>query len=277
MNLRRIAKSLLFPIVPVVRAYRDHLKMKNWRENVKGGKIDVQLTTPKGTFTVDVRSGLSRVAFDGKYEEGIMRLLSDLRIGDGFVVNIGANIGFYAVHLARVFPTRRILAIEPNPEAFGLLKKNVVQNHLEERIDLVNACVSGSDEKVEFSIINGKPEYSSIGEIVHASVQDQPTEVINVDSVRLTDVLGEKKVALVFMDIEGAEEMVLRDSEEVLLRDRPTILCECDTSLLQKFDTTSTQLIEYLERLGYRVTDARRGGRTIEYPFDGDIIAKYEG
>ena len=51
-------------------------------------------------------------------------------IGDRpFLVNVGANIGDTALPLSRI--GKKILAIEPSPESFAYLQKNVIQNDLE--------------------------------------------------------------------------------------------------------------------------------------------------
>ena len=48
--------------------------------------------------------------------------------GNGWVLDVGANHGFFTLFLKKHFPNARILAIEPNPHVFDLLKKNILLN-----------------------------------------------------------------------------------------------------------------------------------------------------
>ncbi|MDK9725677.1 MAG: FkbM family methyltransferase [Sterolibacteriaceae bacterium MAG5] len=44
---------------------------------------------------------------------------------DGVYLDVGANIGLFALHLLDVCPTARVFAYEPMPEAFAALEKNL--------------------------------------------------------------------------------------------------------------------------------------------------------
>ena len=273
--MKETLKKILLPIVLSVRAIRAYRQMKHWRRNVVDGKLRIMSQVPEGIFTVDVRSSLSSVAFSGKYEERMMNRLPELKIGDGLIVNVGANIGFYAIQLARVFPDHSILAIEPNPEAFELLKQNVLQNGFQNRIQTVHACISDEKGKVELSYIAGSPEYSSMNGIVHAASSSQTQVEVEVDAFSLSDLVETQKVALIMMDVEGAEYLVLKGSKNVLTEHNPIILCECDDYLLKKFGHSSQQLTECLVNMGYSVYDEKTM-RRFSHPFVGNILALRE-
>src|SRR5688572_6336531 len=42
-----------------------------------------------------------------------------------FIVDAGANIGIASIYFATKFPNARVIAIEPEPENFTLLEKNI--------------------------------------------------------------------------------------------------------------------------------------------------------
>ncbi len=276
MHTRRIynvLKIIFYPIVFAVRAIRAYRHMNNWGKYVIGGYVTVCPEIPQGIFTIDIRSVLARTMFEGSYEKETMSLLPLLRPQEGLIVNIGANIGFYAVQLARTFPKNPILAIEPNPEAYSLLKKNIAQNNLAERIRSVNACISATRGKVSFFTIPGKPEYSSMNGIIPLYSSDNKQEVIEVDTYLLSDIIEKAKVALIIMDVEGAELLVLNGAKDVIIRDRPLILCECADVLLEKFQGSSIQLIDFLKDLEYEVRDPSRLHKPLMAPFEGNILA----
>jgi FkbM family methyltransferase len=278
LNIRRIynlLKIIFFPIVFAIRAIRAYRHMNNWKKYVVGGQVNVCLEIPQGVFTIDMRSVLAWTMFEGTYEKETMSLLPILRLQEGLIVNIGANIGFYAVQLARIFPKNPILAVEPNPEAYALLKRNIAQNNLVERIRTLNACISAKKGKVSFFSIPGKPEYSSINGIIPLYSSNNKMEIIEIETFRLSDIIEREKVALIVMDVEGAEQLVLDGGKDIIIRDRPLILCECADVLLEKFQSSSSQLISFLKDIDYEVRDSKRPQKPLIAPFEGNILAFY--
>lgn len=45
----------------------------------------------------------------------------------GFVLDIGANVGFFAVMCRMLFPRAKIVAVEPDPDAFAMLALNTAE------------------------------------------------------------------------------------------------------------------------------------------------------
>lgn len=44
-----------------------------------------------------------------------------------FVLDCGANIGLFAIHIKNEFPEAKIICVEPDPENFDALRKNLSQ------------------------------------------------------------------------------------------------------------------------------------------------------
>lgn len=78
---------------------------------------------------------------------------SRIRPGD-VCFNVGANIGVYALQLARwAGPEGRVVAFEPNPAAMAVLRRHIEMNRLEDRVDLAPAAVSDeAGETVLFTV-----------------------------------------------------------------------------------------------------------------------------
>lgn len=276
MTFNLLARKLYIPFKFIFKFYRNYrfgTQALNWNDFVLGGELLISMNIPKGNFLIDPRSHLMRSAFVGKYEEKTMKLLSSLEIKDGIIVNIGANIGFFSVHLANLFPKNKIIAIEPNPEAFDLLKKNISLNNLSSNIECVNVCISDKSGSIPFTIIPGKSEYSSIGSINFDVVQHDIRKIIQVDSKRLNDLVYDKKLELIFMDVEGAEDLVIKGSVDLISKYRPIIISECADLFLPKFNSNAKKFIERLTNLNYTVLNAENPNKKISFPFNGNIIA----
>jgi len=276
MNIEKYFKIILCPLVFLYRTYKTYnngLRLRGWNEFVLGGEILVQLNNPKGKFYIDPRSRLMASVWEDNYEERTLSLLRKLKLSDGIIVNIGSNVGFYAIHLANLFQGKKVFAIEPNPEAFQLLIKNIRINNLVDRILPFNLCVSERSGIIEFAYISGKSEFSSIGNIIQEYSKNCTQEIIYMESKVLGDIVCDEKVALILMDVEGAEKLVIDGSMDILKRDKPILILECADLLLTKFNNTALDLIDTLIKNDYQVHDIEKQQKEIKFPFNGNIIA----
>jgi FkbM family methyltransferase len=248
---------------------------RHYRQCVQGGTLIVRPNNIAGEFEVSATSDIaSRVALSGSYEPEVTAVLSQLKLKEGVIVNIGANVGFYSVYLASAFPgSARIISIEPNPEAFRQLQGNISRNGLSNRIQAVQACIGDKEGHIDLSIIDGMPEYSSIGGIAHPSVANLRQTSVTVRILPLTAIVGSERVALIFVDTEGAEAIVFGGARDILLRDKPLLFFECSNTLLRKFGSSTRQLESTLQDLGYVVKNGLCQRLALQHPFEGEGMA----
>lgn len=121
------------------------------------------------------------------------------------IIDAGANIGMSVMYFKFIYPDAMITAIEPNPEAFLLLKKNISQNKLKD-IKLIAACLSDHTDGETLCLGNSS-------EILNGNISGTQSKTVKIacKSVRLPDLLQEIKPDLVKMDIEGAEKRIWKD------------------------------------------------------------------
>lgn len=122
------------------------------------------------------------------------------------VVDVGANIGAYSVWAgAQIGPSGRLLAVEPNPVSFELLRRSL--DALPMHVTAVPAACGDTDGEVTLHFERGYTVSSSITEFASA------TESVPTRMRRLEDLLREasiERVDILKIDVEGAEELVLR-------------------------------------------------------------------
>jgi FkbM family methyltransferase len=222
---------------------------------------DVVLDLPEfsGQFACSPRSDLfARIAACGFYEPGLVELLRRHVDPQRDFIDVGANIGFYSVLAARLLPGRRVLAVEPNPEAQRRLAANLARNGVDGSVTVFAGVASDAPGEAELNLIEGMEEYSSLGSIVHAAVAGEASKRLAVPAETL-DRLVERfglEPGLIKIDVEGAEKLVLDGALETLRRFRPVILTELSPALLEPMGASAAAIVEQLERLGYRVIDA---------------------
>jgi FkbM family methyltransferase len=112
-----------------------------------------QMTTPRGApVTFTVRNGTSDGSLAYSTMGGPMGYVPideyDLRDRhlSGWALDIGAHIGCIAIPLAIDNPDLRVVAVECLPANCDLLRRNVADNDLGERVIVVEAAAGGPDE-----------------------------------------------------------------------------------------------------------------------------------
>lgn len=166
---------------------------------------------------LDLKDDVQRSIYFGLFEVEELDLLRDyVRPGDR-VIDVGANVGFYTCHVARwVGPSGHVYAFEPEPRNVERLEANVALNGLQDRVSVRPVALSYEEGKAQFNRAAG--EHSGWGSlnrygehVDHIVVTTQ-----TVDSVVESEGLDE--VALLKVDVEGADFDVYRGAEKTLAR-----------------------------------------------------------
>lgn len=134
-------------------------------------------------------------------------LLAEIGTAPCFIVDIGANCGFFTVFLAKYAAGgSRILAYEPNPEMVARLRHNLTLNGIENRVDIHQAALSdGSQDEATLFVERSRGDSS-------LERSDTAVHEITVPLRTLGDVLDEApedQKIVVKIDVEGHEPSVL--------------------------------------------------------------------
>jgi len=141
----------------------------------------------------------------------------------GFVLDIGAHIGFYSLLLSKkVGPHGRVVAFEPFPANFDVLEENLRLNQCKQVLAVKKAVMDCSCE-LKVSVPAGEP-LPGVFSVVGSEGADQ----VLIEAVSLDDFLSTNglPVAFIKIDVEGAEEQVLRGAKKTLASFHPTVLLE---------------------------------------------------
>jgi FkbM family methyltransferase len=165
---------------------------------VKPGEHRLMAAMPVSIECPDAMLSAVRYVLEGEYE-------SHHDGTDLDILDIGANVGSFALWATRRWPGSRVRSFEPNPETFAILKRNVAGYG---QVQPFNAAIYPSDKAREafFSRYAGDGEAGLlryIGDTFRAGVIEPSFEV---DIIR-PEALGSADI--VKIDIEGGEAEVL--------------------------------------------------------------------
>ncbi len=115
------------------------------------------------------------------------------------IVDLGANIGFTSVYLARQLSGASVVAVEPDPRNADVLRTNLTQNGIDAAV--IEAAVGPADGSATFS----RSAASNLGHV--ADDGELTVELVSPRTVYAE--LGERsEPKLLKLDIEGGEEQL---------------------------------------------------------------------
>lgn len=156
----------------------------------------------------DVISG--NLAFTGFYDLDFSVRLRQLARQGGLMVDVGANMGYFSLLWAGANPANRVIAFEAAPRNIATFRKNVEANSLGERVRLVPKAAGDRCGSIWFEL--GPEEQTGWGGIASGEGQNR----IEVPLVRIADELADDEIAVLKIDVEGADTWVLRGAEPLL-------------------------------------------------------------
>jgi FkbM family methyltransferase len=190
-----------------------------------------------------------------EYEPAFWReLLASVRPGD-VVVDVGANVGLYAIAAARrVGPAGRVIAYEPDAGNAALLRRNLALNSVRHVVDVREVAVGGEHGELPFLSDRQQSRFDPAG--------SSRVRVVALDDEH-------ERLALLKIDVEGFEYAVLEGARSMLADEsrRPRrIFVEAHLARLPELGHTEEDVKCALQTAGYRLT---------ELSFDGLLTRSY--
>ncbi len=168
-----------------------------------------------------------------------------------FVVDVGANIGFFSVTMARRTDVR-LLAFEPDPQNYLGLDKVISENGLGSRIHSYMLALSDRSGA-------GLLYLSDLAPTDHKLIKSRSSKTVEISMVQLDEFFAQHSdhaktpISLIKIDVQGAELLVLRGMQRTLVSNNyPPMLVEYSPNDLALAGTTPKEFFSTFEILGYR-------------------------
>ena len=161
------------------------------------------------------------------------------------VVEIGANIGYYAMMEAK--RVKQVYAIEPGPSNYQQLLSNVKLNKYT-NIESFPLAIGDHNGSMGFEIAKAC-NWSRIA-------VDETTEDVKVQMQTLDSFVRDHKIAHVDylrMDVEGYEFAIIQGARKTIERDRPDMFIEVHRDRLADYGHSQLDFMEMMANYGYYI------------------------
>ena len=201
--------------------------------------------------------------------ELLVALMEEVLQPDSDCLDVGAHAGSVLREMTRVAPSGRHVAWEPLPEFAARLRKAYPG------VEVREAALSDENGESEFARVLADAGWSGL--VHRPTPADGRVETITVRTERLDDALpAGVEPAFIKIDVEGAEERVLRGAVETLRRHRPVIAFEHGVGSADHYGTTPAAIHRLLAgELGYTLFGLDGDGPYDESRF-GEVFATGE-
>jgi FkbM family methyltransferase len=145
------------------------------------------------------------------------------------LIDVGANSGVYTLKGARIVGSDGIvLSLEPNPDLLTVLKRNTARNRLN-NVRLRGLAAAEECREFPFFEINNKPNSFSL---ISGGEGTTSFSVLAVDLDSLARWEGIRRVDVIKIDAEGAEDRVLAGASNIIREHQPVIIAEVSVTEL---------------------------------------------
>lgn len=209
-------------------------------------KRNITFLDSKTVFTINYRKRKTKIVLnrkfgfvdmrifrDGIYEKEIVDdLYNELNPTKNFI-DIGANIGQHSLLLAPY--SKNVYSFEPIPAVFNQFKESVTLNKIQ-NLHIYNTAIG---EKKDVQPFNYVPNHAGTSSFVE---RDDPNpNIITVQIDTLKNVLGDVKMDVIKLDVEGYESVVILGNKEKILKDKPVIFMEYNPDWIEKEGSAKTE------------------------------------
>jgi FkbM family methyltransferase len=219
-----------------------------------------------GTGALDTAVG--RRVFESAYriykdrlEAGPIRVLRPFVRPRTYVIDVGANIGFFTMQFAAwVSDGGKVIAVEPEAVNYARLRHAIAEAGLTDVVKTLQAAVAEVAGEGFLEVDPGHPGNHKLG------AEGVPVAVTTIDDI--VAARGLPEVSLIKVDVQGAEARVLAGARRTLERSRPALFLEVDDRQLRRYGSSAAELLASAAGLGYAIHS--RVGEGISTPMSVD-------
>ena len=171
------------------------------------------------------------------------------------VADVGANRGYFSLRLAQLVGRRgHVIVVEALPTNAALIRRRARRRLRGSRVEVIHAAATDANGQIdlypgrELNPGQWNPGEWTLDQAFGARTDTKPMDrrPISVPGRRLDELLAGRNVEVIKLDVEGAEEHVVRGMSRLLQSDQPVVV-------LERHGEPGTRAIAALVEAGYQI------------------------
>jgi len=216
----------LIPLIILANMKFDYLKYQSIRlQNRKNRDFIIKINNLYNMYLDLSDEGLSSdLALSKEREWFTTDYIQKIVTEDMNIIDIGANVGYYALLESQLTPKGHVYAIEPVPVNYNMLTKNITLNNCT-NVSTFDFAIGNTNKSSDMYVYE-KHNWSSLIQNPQGKVVEKiQVPVITLDKF-VESYVTEKteKPLLIRMDVEGSEYDILKGSSKIFQTIRPLII-----------------------------------------------------
>jgi FkbM family methyltransferase len=230
------------------------------------GKEEILIKSQNINLLIEIRDPIEReIFFNLSYEEEQIATLVEFskKNKQDFFLDIGSNCGYYALFIAKTFPSTHVIAFEPIKKTYEKLVKNIHLNNLKKQIQTFNFGLSDTNDEVQMRTLIKKGFIQSGG----FTVNDKNRELKTNETLLKADLkIGDEvikyinKNLLIKIDVEGHEINVLKGLSRLINNNKIYMQIEI-------FHENKENIFNFLKKNDFKFIKNINGNRKNDYFF----------
>ena len=153
--------------------------------------------------------------------------------GNGYFLDLGANIGTSGIYFTKkIAPNLKLLAFEPDPENFKLLRANLILNDAEEKSVVENYGLGVIESEMTMYRDVTNPGHNGMYS-QNEGAASETVKIIPLDKYFDENNLSPAEVKYIWIDTEGFEPQVLMGAQNILRENPAPIFMEFNPQFWQ--------------------------------------------
>ena len=188
-----------------------------------------------------------------KNYEKELSIISSFKNSKRDAVDVGVYREIYTYKLSQEF--KHVYSFEPNPLIYPYLKKNLTK--IIKNMSLQNLAISDNNGEINLKIPSRrksifKTNYEELYKLgcatIHKQNKIQDYDTFKVKKIKLDDILKNKDISFIKIDVEGHEKEVINGSKNIIINNRPALLVEIEE---RHSNHPVNETIKFINNLGY--------------------------
>ena len=204
------------------------------------------------------------------YEREDSEMIFKMITPDSHVIDIGANIGWYTIHISAMLKGGSIHCFEPIPETHKKLTANINLNNIKS-ITVNNIALSEKKQILTFYFDPNQSGSSSSKNIT----ENENIEKLELNSITLDDYTEQKqiqKIDFIKCDVEGAELFVFQGATNTLKKHTPIVFTELLRKWAAKFGYHPNEIMQIFHAMDYQAFYVKDGKLNLIEVIDENTI-----